>query len=144
MSFKVSNILFSHKLYWFCVGDDFLNHNWSMIYNNPNPVSEFKKIMISLVDRRVHSKVIRRRVNEKIVSSADDTTLSSEIGTPSDLIKISDSLNRDLLRFQTWCSSTTSTVILMCSSIGHFHLPQFIRYCSIQQINIINILNTYS
>ena len=41
----------------------------------------------------------------KIVSYSDDIPLYSEISTPSDRVKFADSLNRDLLRIQTWCST---------------------------------------
>ena len=44
-------------------------------------------------------------LENKIVSYADNTTLYSEISTPSDCVKGADSLSRDLLRTQTWCST---------------------------------------
>ena len=36
---------------------------------------------------------------------ANDTTIYSEISTPSDRVKVAVSLNRDLPRIQTWCST---------------------------------------
>ena len=44
-------------------------------------------------------------LENKIVSYADDTTFYSEISTPFDYVKVADSLNRDLFRTQTWCST---------------------------------------
>ena len=44
-------------------------------------------------------------LENKIVSYADDIRLFSEISTPSVRVKVADSLNRDLLRIQTWCST---------------------------------------
>ena len=40
-----------------------------------------------------------------IVSYAEDTALYSEVSTPSGRVKGANSLNRDLLRIQTWCST---------------------------------------
>ena len=71
MNFKIPNISFSCKVYfksrvdWPCVGNDLLNHNRNVVYKSPNPVSELIKVITSLIDRRVPSKVIRRKMNDK-------------------------------------------------------------------------------
>ena len=71
MSFKIPNITFSHKVYlksrvdWSRVSEDLQNLNWSGAYNSSNPVSELNKVIISLIDRRVPSKIIKRKVNNK-------------------------------------------------------------------------------
>ena len=71
MAFKIFNISFSRKVYlkshidWSRVGDDLFNHNWSVVYNSPNPVSELNRVITSLIIRSVPSKVIRRKVNDK-------------------------------------------------------------------------------
>ena len=70
LGFKIPNIFFSRKVYLkSCVdlplvGKN-LNHNWNVVYNNPNPVSELNEVTTSLIDTRVPSKVIRRKVNDK-------------------------------------------------------------------------------
>ena len=46
-------------------GDGLLNHNWSVVHNRSNPVSEFNRFITFLIDRCVPSKVIRRKVNDK-------------------------------------------------------------------------------
>ena len=67
IGFKVPNISFSCKVdlksrvHWPHFGDGLLNHNWSVIYNRLNPVSEFNKFITSLVDRRIPSKVISKK-----------------------------------------------------------------------------------
>ena len=66
--FKITNITFSQKSR---VGDDLSNFNWNVVYNSPNPVSEFNKVITSLIDRRVSSKIIRRRVNDKALFNKD-------------------------------------------------------------------------
>ena len=49
---KIPNISLPRKVYltscvdWPRVGDDLLNHNWIMVYNSPNPVSEFSKVSL--------------------------------------------------------------------------------------------------
>ena len=71
MGFKIPNITFSQKVYlksrvdWPHVGDDLLNHNSSAVYNSPNPVSDFNKVITYFINRRVPSKFIRRKVNDK-------------------------------------------------------------------------------
>ena len=47
------------------VGDDLINNNWSGVYSNLNSVIELNKAVTCLIDRRVLSKVIRRKVNDK-------------------------------------------------------------------------------
>ena len=72
MGFKISNITFYRKVYlrsrvnWSRVGDDLCNFNWGAVYNAPNPVSELNKKITSLINRCVPSKVIRRKVNDKV------------------------------------------------------------------------------
>ena len=36
-----------------------------MVYKSPNPVSDLNKVITSLINRRVPSKVIRRKGNDK-------------------------------------------------------------------------------
>ena len=50
---------------WPRVSEDLRNLNWSGVYNSSNPVSEFNKVITSLIDRRVSSKIIKRKVNDK-------------------------------------------------------------------------------
>ena len=52
-------------VYWPCVRDDFLIDNCSVVYNIPNPVSDFNWVITSLIDRSVSSKVVRLIVNDK-------------------------------------------------------------------------------
>ena len=71
MGFKIPNILFSRMVYlksdvdWPHVGNDLLNHNSSVVYNSTNPVSDFNKVITYFINRRVPSKFIRRKVNDK-------------------------------------------------------------------------------
>ena len=71
MGFKIPNIIFSPKVYlksnvnWPQVGDDILNHSYSVVYNSLNPVSELNNVITSIIDRRVPSKVIKQKVNDK-------------------------------------------------------------------------------
>ena len=64
IGFKVPNISFSCKVdlksrvHWPHFGDGLLNHNWSVIYNSPNPVFEFNKLIHSLIYRCIPFKVI--------------------------------------------------------------------------------------
>ena len=71
MGFKIPNITFSWKVYlksrvdWPCVGEDLCNFNCSAVYNSPNPVSELNKVITSLINRRIPSKIIKQKVNDK-------------------------------------------------------------------------------
>ena len=46
---------------WPRVGDDLLNHNWNVVYNRPNLVSEFSNVITSIINRRIPAKVIRKK-----------------------------------------------------------------------------------
>ena len=70
MGFKIPSITFSQKVHlksrvdWPRVSENICNSNWIADYNSPSPVSELNKVITFLIDRRVPSKVIRRKVNE--------------------------------------------------------------------------------
>ena len=38
-----------------------------MVYNSPSPVSALDKVITSLIDRQVPSKIIRQKVNNKVL-----------------------------------------------------------------------------
>ena len=69
MGFKIPNITFSHKMYlklrvhWPLVGEDLFNSDWSAVYNSSNSVTQFHKVINSLIDRRIPSKFIRQKVD---------------------------------------------------------------------------------
>ena len=71
MGFKNPNITFFKKVYlksrvdWSRVSEDLCNFNWSAVYNSLNSVSELNKAITFLIDRRVPSKVIKGKVNDK-------------------------------------------------------------------------------
>ena len=46
---------------------------------------------------------MRNDLENEIVSYADDTSLYAEVASPSDRIYVSNSLNRDLFKIQSWC-----------------------------------------
>ena len=56
---------------WPRVCEDLRNFNWSAVYNSLNPVSELNKVITSLIDRRVPSKVIKHKVNDKALFNED-------------------------------------------------------------------------
>ena len=70
-NFKIPNNKFSQNVYlksrvdWPRVSEDLCNFNWSAVYNSLNPVSELNKAITFLIDRRVPSKVIKGKVNDK-------------------------------------------------------------------------------
>ena len=65
MGFKIPNITSSHKVHlksrvdWPRVSEDLRNLNWSGVYNSSNPVSELNKVITSLIDRHVPTKIIK-------------------------------------------------------------------------------------
>ena len=67
---KIPNISFFCKVYlksrvdWPRIDEDIFNHNWSVVYNSPNSVSELNRVITFLINRRVPSKIIRRKVND--------------------------------------------------------------------------------
>ena len=78
---------------------------------------------------------IYNNLEDKIVCYADNTTYYSEIYTLSDCVKGAKSLNRDLLRIQTWCSTwgmklnqnkTHSIIISRSRTALPQHLPLFL------------------
>ena len=70
-NFKIPNNKFSQNVYlksrvdWPRVSEDLCNFNWSAVYNSLISVSELNKVITSLIDRRVPTKIIRRKVNNK-------------------------------------------------------------------------------
>ena len=71
MGFKIPNITLSRKVYlnshidWPCICEDLRNSNWIVLYSIPNLLSELNKMINCLIDMRVSSKVIRRKVTDK-------------------------------------------------------------------------------
>ena len=62
MALKIPNISFPCTVY--LKSRDLLNQNWTVVYNSHNPVSELNMVITFLIDKRVPSKVVRRKVNE--------------------------------------------------------------------------------
>ena len=65
ISFSVKKMYLKSCVDWPCVGEDLHNFNWSAFYNSPNPVSELNKVITSLINRRIPSKIIKQKVNDK-------------------------------------------------------------------------------
>ena len=58
-------LLFLIIVNWPFVGENLRNLNWSAVFESSNQISEVNKVITSLIDRHVPSKVIRRKVNDK-------------------------------------------------------------------------------
>ena len=54
-------------------------------------------------------------LENKIISYADDTNLYTEVASPSDRTNVDNSLNKDLVKIQSWCSTwgINKTLILV-------------------------------
>ena len=71
LGFAIPNVSFSRKVYlksrvdWPRVNRDLEDINWSHIYKSPDPAIELNNILSSIIDRRVPTKTIRRRLSDK-------------------------------------------------------------------------------
>ena len=60
-------LLFLIIVNWPFVGENLRNLNWSAVFESSNQISEVNKVITSLIDRQVPSKIIRQKVNNKVL-----------------------------------------------------------------------------
>ena len=82
-------------------------------------------------------------LENKIISYADDTTLYAEVASLSDHIIVANSLNRELFKIQSWCS-TWGMKLIPQSKTSHSPHP-LLTLCELDQevSSSITKINTY-